>query len=156
MKSSRRITFLGLSGKVDETGQAVVTIPLEQVETKFDIRNERMREMFFETANFPTATIRTSVDLEKFTNLEIGERAKTEISGALSLHGVEADIVTQAFVTRIGENRVEVASVEPIIISVADFNLDVGLEALREVAGLPSITGASPVTFSFVFDREAR
>ncbi|MHA7899207.1 MAG: YceI family protein [Henriciella sp.] len=147
--------FPGLSGEVGADGAASVTIPLDQVETKIDIRNERMREMFFETETFPTATISTTVDTGTYSDLAIGERRSTEIEGTLSLHGADASVYANAFVTRIAADRIEISSAEPVVVYVADFNLEAGLEALREVAGLPSITSAVPVTFTFVFSAQS-
>ncbi len=146
--------FPGLSGGVSESGEAVISIPLDQVETKIDQRNERMREMFFETASFPMATLRADVDPKAYSDLPIGGRVQSEIEGTLSLHGVDSVIYADAFVTRIAEARLEVESAEPVIIHVADHGLEAGLEALREIANLPAITGASPVTFTLVFDAE--
>ncbi|MCR9270967.1 MAG: YceI family protein [Hyphomonadaceae bacterium] len=147
--------FPGLSGEVGADGAALVSIPLDQVETKIDIRNERMREMFFETETFPTATISTTVDTGTYSDLAIGERRSTEIEGTLSLHGADAPVYANAFVTRIADDRIEISSAEPVVVYVADFNLEAGLEALREVAGLPSITSAVPVTFTFVFSAQS-
>ena len=147
--------FPGLTGDVKPDGAATVTIPLDQVETRIALRNERMRDMFFETGQFPTATIRAAIDAADFEDLPIGGRVQTELEGTLSLHGVDVDMFADAFVTRIAASRIEVSSAEPVIVSVSDFDLDAGLAALREVAGLPSITSAAPVTFTFVFDAEA-
>ncbi len=38
-------TFKQLSGSIDESGKAAITIQLDSVETQVPIRNERMREM---------------------------------------------------------------------------------------------------------------
>ncbi len=146
--------FPGLTGEISANGEASVTVPLDQVETKIDIRNERMRTMFFQTDTYPTATISTAVNPEDFADLATGERRQTEIEGTLALHGAEAPLYVDAFVTRIAPNRIEISSAEPVIVYVSDFDLDAGLEALREVAGLPSITSAVPVTFTFVFDAQ--
>ena len=146
--------FPGLSGEVSESGDAVISIPLDQVETKIDLRNERMRDMFFDTAQFPTATLSAKVDPQAYADLPVGGRTQAEIEGTLSLHGVDAVVYAETFITRIAETRIEVASAEPVVIYVADHGLEAGLEALREVAALPSITGASPVTFTLVFDAQ--
>lgn len=142
----------GLSGEVTADGAAVVTITLANVETKIDQRNERMQSLFFETDTYPTATVRAAVDAAAFSDLPIGGRLATELEGTLSLHGVETAIYADVFVTRIAGARVEVATSEPVILYVSDFNLEAGLEALRDIANLPEITPAVPVTFSFVFD----
>lgn len=147
--------FPSLSGSVAPSGESTVDIALEQVETKIDIRNDRMREMLFETGQFPTATIRTNVDPSAIEGLGVGERTRQSLTGTLTLHGQDAQIDVDAFVTRISPTRVEVQSVEPVVVYLSDFNLEPGLERLREVAGLSSITASSPVTFTFVFDAAA-
>ena len=146
--------FPGLRGEITAAGLASVLVPLDQVETKIDLRNERMRELFFETATYPDATIRAQIDASAYADLAIGARRQTEIAGTLSLHGVDAEIYAEAYVTRIAETRIEVASAEPVMLHVSDFGLEAGLEALREIAGLPSITPVVPVTFSFVFETQ--
>ena len=144
--------FSGLTGQVGADGAASVSVPLDQVETKIDLRNDRMRSLFFETDTYPTATIRVAVDTDAFASLTVGERSAAELDGVLSLHGVDSSIYADVFVTRIAPARIEVASSEPVIVHVADFNLESGLEALREIANLPAITPAVPVTFTFVFE----
>lgn len=144
--------FPGLSGSISVNGDALVTIPLDEVETKIDQRNERMRSLFFETNNFPTASIRAAVAIDSFSGLAVGARTTAELDGVLTLHGAESTIYADVFVTRIAQTRVEVATSEPVIVHVSDFNLDAGLEALREIANLPSITPAVPVTFTLVFE----
>lgn len=146
--------FSKLSGEIKANGTATVTIYLNDVETRIDIRNKRMRDLFFETRKFPKAKLKTTIDVKNFSDLPIGGRRQTEIEGVLSLHGKEANLFANIFVTRIARTRVEVASTEPVIVYVSDFDLDAGLESLRKIADLPSITGAVPVTFSFVFDMQ--
>lgn len=144
--------FPGLTGTVSELGETVITIPLDQVETRIEQRNERMQSLFFQTGTYPTAEIRATVARDAFADLPVGGRLETELDGVLSLHGIDSTVYANVFVTRISPLRVEVATTEPVIVHVADHNLETGLEALREVANLPSITPAVPVTFSLVFE----
>lgn len=147
-------SFPGISGTVTPDGTATISIPLDQVETNVDIRNERMRNMFFETAEFPTATITASLDPDRFGEMLPGDRMKMPLDAVLSLHGIEQTISTDVFVTRIGNASVEVATVDPIVVFADDFGLAAGVEMLRNVANLPAITSASPVTFNLVFDAQ--
>ena len=147
-------TFSGLYGVVDPDGLVSIAIPLNSVETGIDLRNERMRDMFFQIDDHPEASIEVTIDPAAYENLNVGEQKLTEIEGALSLHGVQADLSAQVAVTRIGPDRIAVASAQPVIVYVDDFNLAPGLEALREIANLPAITPAIPVTFSLVFEAE--
>jgi len=144
--------FPELSGSIDAGGQAVLEIDLNAVETKVDIRNERMREMFFETATYPTATLTTTIDPSKYADLAIGERRPGMVAATLALHGQSAEIEAPVFVTRIAADRISVESAEPVVVFVDDYGLGEGLEMLREVAGLDAITAQSPVTFTLVFE----
>ncbi len=146
-------TFPALSGGVDAAGAARIEIDLNAVDTKIDIRNQRMREMFFETDEFPTAALVADIDLAAYEDLGVGDRKAASAPAILSLHGVEAPVEASVFVTRIAQDRVAVEAAEPVVLELYDFKLTEGLERLRDVAGLPAITPASPVTFTFVFER---
>lgn len=145
-------TFGDVSGMVSSDGAANIEIALDSVDTKIDIRNERMREMLFETETYPSALVSATIDLSAYEDLGIGARTTDALEATLSLHGIEATLDASIFVTRISETRVEVSSVEPVILYVEDFNLADGIEALRSVANLPAITPASPVSFTLVFE----
>ena len=43
-------------------------------------------------------------------------------------------------------------TLKPIVVNAESFDLVAGVEALREVAGLPSISRAVPVSFTVVFE----
>ncbi len=144
--------FTEVFGSVEADGAVEIDIPLDTVETAVDIRNERMRELFFETASFPTASVTTQLDLAQFDDLEVGEQMRTPLTATLHLHGVDAAIEPEVFVTRIAENRVTVQSIDPVLVQVSDFGLAAGLAQLQELANLPSITPVAPVSFTLMFE----
>lgn len=144
--------FPDLTGSIDAEGQARLEIDLNAVETKVDIRNQRMREMFFETGEYPTATFTASIDAAEYASLDVGERKAGSIIGTLSLHGQTAELEAPVFVTRIAADRISVESAEPIVVYVDDYGLGDGLEMLRNVANLDAITPSTPVTFTLVFE----
>lgn len=146
-------TFRQLSGAMDESGIAEVTIDLASVETQVDIRNERMREIFFETAQFPDATVTADVPLEGLADLEVGARTGMVLPIAVTLHGMTAEYDADVFVSRLADGRVLVETASPVLTSAGDFGLLQGVERLREIAGLPSISPAVPVTVSLVFEQ---
>ncbi|MGB5200637.1 MAG: YceI family protein, partial [Sedimenticolaceae bacterium] len=55
-------TFKGLQGSVDNDSVGTVAVDLASVDTKIEIRDERMRETLFETKEYPTAVFTTHVD----------------------------------------------------------------------------------------------
>lgn len=147
-------SFGELSGRVEEDGTARVEIALASVETGIDIRNERMREILFETGEHPIATVTLNVDLDAYDHLDRGESLTREVEADLTIKGVTNTLYTDLVVTRVGRRRVLVEPAKPVIIDAGAFGLDAGINELRELAGLDSISLAVPATFSFHFERE--
>ena len=143
--------FTQLSGGVADDGQATVLISLASVETLLPIRNERMQTMLFEVADYPLAIVTAQVALDDLLALAPGQSLTRRLSITLDLHGRSAPKSLQAKVTRSAENQFEVASLGPVMVNSADFNLEAGVEALREVVGLESIDLMVPVTFALSF-----
>jgi polyisoprenoid-binding protein YceI len=147
-------SFKGLNGTIDGNGKISVDIDLGSVETNIPIRNERMKTMLFEVASFSKANISAALDPNKLDKMKIGETYKDSISFNLSLHGVSNEMVTDVRVVKLEENRILAVSVSPIIVNADQYNLSKGVEQLREVANLPSISTAVPVTFSLIFKHQ--
>lgn len=146
--------FEKLSGSVGSDGTARIDIDLSSVSTGVDIRDERMREVFFNVAENPTATVSAKFDPAAFEALAVGQSLSQELDATLSLKGLEAPARTTVTVTRVSDNRVLAVSDAPIIISADSLDLAGGLAKLQELAGLPSITPVVPVSFSIAFDRK--
>ena len=142
--------FTGITGWIDDEGRAMVNIPLVSVETMIPVRNERMRELFFETASFPAATIEADIDIKAVAALASGEYTTMQVLFELNLHGQHRMLEAAVTVARLG-NEVHVDTVQPLVINVSSFKLVDGVERLREVAGLNNIATAVPVTASLVF-----
>ncbi|MBD2842962.1 YceI family protein [Erythrobacter rubeus] len=145
--------FTQLSGNVTPEGTATVEIDLSSVSTGVDIRDERMREVFFNVAQNPKATVTAQIDPAAFESLAVGESTVQPLSATLSLAGIERDIDTELRVTRAGADRVIATTTDPVIVYADAFGLGTGIDQLRELAGLDTITPAVPVTFSIAFER---
>jgi len=146
--------FTELSGGVDEDGQVTLSISLASVDSGIVLRDERMREMLFETDKFSLATVSAKVDTARLDKLEPGESMRTAIEGSISLHGETRTIPIDLLITRAGDHQLLVASEKPVVVNAPQFRLSEGVERLREVAGLPSISTAVPVTFILTFSRD--
>lgn len=144
-------TFDQLSGSIDDRGNVEIMVELASVNTLIDIRNERMQSMLFETNLFPRAMITGDVDLASFTEMSPGASITAQVEFELDIHGVSNSYNTELIVTRLA-NGVFASTSKPIIVTAASHGLVDGVEALREIAGLPSISRSVPVTFNVVFD----
>jgi polyisoprenoid-binding protein YceI len=144
-------TFDSLSGTIGDDGGVEISIELASVNTMIPIRNERMQEMLFETNLFPDATISGSINLDALTGMDAGSSVARQIDFELSLHGQSVALAADVQITRTGEGVI-VSTLKPIIVMADSFALTAGVEMLREVAGLPSISRAVPVSFTVVFE----
>jgi hypothetical protein len=141
----------GLSGSVGSDGEALVSIDLATVETLVPIRNERIREILFDVANFPSATIKTKLDMGQINSISSGETEGLRIPLSIGLKSIKISKSVMVNVVRSGENIYDVASADPIMIRASDFSLLDGVKTLKEMAGLQSIEPVVPVTFNLRF-----
>ncbi|XOV88521.1 MAG: YceI family protein [Pseudomonadota bacterium] len=147
--------FGSLSGNIDASGEAVVTVALDSVDTLIPIRDERMRDLLFEVKQFPTATFRAKVEVSFHQTGAVGTSSEFPLEGELTIHGVTIKTSVPVKINRVSTDRVQVLPVRPLILSVAQFGMGEGLEALRKIAGLESIGPAVPVSFLLVFQRSS-
>ena len=145
-------TFDQLSGDINDDGSVQITIELASVNTLIDIRNERMQNMLFETNLFPQATISGEIDLDAVAEMDAGVSQAISVDFDLAIHGESSSYTADVLVTRT-ESGVLASTVKPIIVMADTHGFVSGVEALREVAGLPSISRAVPVSFNVVFEQ---
>lgn len=145
-------TFDVLSGTIDDAGDVEISIQLASVNTLIPIRNERMQAMLFETNLFPQATITGNVDIQALAKLAAGESQRAQVEIQLSLHGSSSTLMADLMINRTADGLVA-TTVKPLIVTADSVGLVAGVEQLREVAGLPSISRSVPVSFTVVFDQ---
>lgn len=144
-------TFKNLKGVISDTGDANLSIELASVETKIDIRNERMLKLLFEVARFKEATAQLSIDPEQLKALETGSQTTLQSEATVELHGSSKNMTANLLVTRLNDGSLQVQTLTPIIVNALDFGFAQGIEALREIAKLSSIDTTVPVTFNLNF-----
>ncbi len=144
-------TFKELSGSVKDNGQAQVVINLSSLETLIPIRNERMSNLLFETKVYPIASFKLKLDLQTFLLTEVGKSSDVTHRGVLELKGKQFTMPVKLSVTRLSDQSFLVQSSEPLLLNAGSLGLSDGIESLRVIAGLPSISKSVPVTFSLIF-----
>ena len=144
--------FGRLDGGLDAEGQLKVEIELASVDTLIPIRDERMQNLLFETNLFPTATFKAGIDMDQVNALAVGGSMLLDVSGELTVRDTTIAIAPKLLVTRAASRTVIVNSLEPVLLNAGALDLSEGVEKLRVIAGLPSISGAVPVTFVLTFN----
>ena len=145
-------SFATLSGDISDKGVATVRVALDSIDTKVDLRNVRMRFLFFETFKFPEATVTVHIDPAMIADLPTKRRMTLTMPYTLDLHGVKLDLTADVVVTLISDTLVDVASVGIIPIAAKDFDLDGGVTKLQEAANVKIVPTGS-VTFDWLFER---
>ena len=146
-------TIKSLDGSISASGAAQITIHLASVETLIEIRNERIRTLLFETTKFPVAEVKAQVDPALMAGANGGEVRQLDLPVTLTLHGVQRDLTAPVSVLVENDGDLLVFTTHPVLVNAADFELDSGIEALRSVAGLKSISNVIPVTLQFKFTK---
>jgi len=145
--------FTKLAGTVDDNGKAELLIDLTSVNTNIEIRDDRMQNFLFETSTHPKAVLTAELDMEKVSQLAVGNLVVQPIVVQLDLHGNTQKIESNVVVTRLTEDRILVVNQSILAVKAAEYNLLKGLEVLRRLAGLPSISPIASVSFIFMFKK---
>ncbi len=147
-------TFATISGLITEDGKAQIRVLMDSVDTKVDLRNVRMRFLFFETFLHPEATITVNLDPEVLQDLHQTRRKLIDVTYVLSLHGVTVEKTAEVAVTLISNDRVTVSATTPIAVTLAEHNLEEGRGKLQEAANV-DIAPLGIVSFDFTFNRSS-
>ncbi|MEL7130796.1 MAG: YceI family protein [Pseudomonadota bacterium] len=145
-------SFTSIDGTVAEDGTVTLGIDLASVETQIDIRNERMIEHVFQNA--PRAAISAQIDMDALEAMPVGDSAVMEVEGDLDLLGAQVPLYGDMFVMRLTEDKVMVTTDSMLFLSTADAEIDPGVDKLMELASLPNIVRAVPVTLRLMFDAD--
>ncbi len=146
--------FDRLEGTINDAGKAVLEIDLGSVATNIDIRNERMKKELFQTDLFPTATYSVQLDPALIKQTAPGNTITANLKGTLELHNVSKEVTAEVMINRISDKQVVVSTLQPLVINAADFALNDGVKKLQEIAKLPSISIAVPISFNLTFEAE--
>lgn len=148
------LSFDSINGQLNKDGTITLQLPLNQISTGIDIRNERMNSMLFNAEKFPQIEFKGKVEITPIEELAVGEFIDLPISGTLSISGQNKDITETVRLQSLDQNRLRVSTLAPIIVNAEDFSLTQGVDALREIAGLSSIATTVPVLFDVVLTKQ--
>ena len=143
-----------MSGTLTNEGDAKLIIELKSVETNIPVRNDRMKQFLFEVDRFPEALVELKIDKNKLSTLNTGAAVDMNVKAMLKLHGGTQDLTAKLRVVKIQDNALQVTTMEPVVLNLVPLGLQAGLDKLKEIAKLDSITATVPVTLTLVFNRQ--
>lgn len=143
-------SFDEFSGTLSNEGKLKIDINLMSVNTIIPIRNERMQKMLFDVTNFAIATYVADID-KSLTTMALGMTKDVVVDGQLTIKGKTVQVKFLVNITSLENGRIKATTIKPTIINASQFELDSGIDALREIAMLKSISKSVPLTFSVTF-----
>ncbi|MFN2219564.1 MAG: YceI family protein [Anaerolineae bacterium] len=143
--------FKDMTGSLEAGGAALLSISLDSVDTGVPVRDQRMRDLLFQVDQYPTATFQGTIDMTAVASLKSGDQIHVPIKGKLTLHGKAAEIAADTLTTKLTDGRLSVVTTQPVIVNAGTFGLTDGLKKLMELANLPAISAAVPVSFALTF-----
>ena len=143
--------FTKLEGKLTKQGALNIEVYLASAETFIPIRNERLTKFVFETVTFPKAVLTAKLTKQLATISSPGVFLLKGIDAQLNFHGHNKGLKIDVMVTRLKNGDLSVSSLSPVIIKGNDFTVIEGIKKLQELAKLPSVATAVPVTFALTF-----
>ncbi len=146
-------TFAGLSGSIANDGTAMLMIDLKTVNTAIEVRDQRMRDIAFKVAEFPTAHVTVKVDAAALDSMAPGTMIAASYEAAVSMHGVNAAIPAELRVIKVDADTVLVQTAKPLLVAASSVGLAEAVEELRTVANLPSINPQVVVDFSLTYNK---
>lgn len=144
--------FKKFNASITSSGMLNMQVDLSSVDTRYAIRDERMRKMFFETSNFPNAIIKGKVPVEHLEKMSVGQAERVPVNVTLDLHGHSDKVETILRLFKMNSSGFMVTTESPILLNVQAFDLTEGLQRLLEAAELSEITWVVPVSFVLVFE----
>ncbi len=146
-ETPENFTFTQLQGTVSPSGQATLTIPLSSISTGIALRDTRMQDYIFESAYLPNLHFTTQLDLAAIEAMSAGSTAIQSVTGNLTLHGIVKSVVFDALVVKNSSGSVSFSPKKPIVINSTDFDINYGVEYLRNLMSLGTIGEKVPVYF---------
>ena len=143
--------FTELQGTISEAGAVSLTVNTASVETLIPIRNERMRDMLFQSGLFPDAVFTAQLDPQTLKTVAVDAPQRVDVRGELKIRETSVPVSATLLATRLSARQLLVSTIAPVMVDAGRLGLGEGVEMLREVAGLPAISTAVPITFTLSF-----
>ncbi|PYC27441.1 hypothetical protein DMO17_06795 [Aquipseudomonas alcaligenes] len=143
--------FLTLHGRIDAKGAARLRVELDSVSTGIPVRDERLRSLLFDVANFPDARIMAQLDLAPITDLAPGAQLELSLPIQVEIRGRKHAYMAELLATRLDDRRFQVVTLAPLVLHAEHFGLEPGIEELRKVARLSTISLSVPVGAVMIF-----
>ena len=129
-----------------------LSVDANSVNTGVEIRDERVRLHVFDSGNHPhiifTAKLNKAIE-----TLKIGEPVVQELTGTLTIRGIENPLTAELLVIRGSADTLLVQTLRPLLLDASNYNMSEGFEQLRTLVNLFNIPQIIPVSIKLVLSK---
>ncbi len=145
-------SFAALDGALDVVGhRGWIEVGIASIATGNAQRDQSIATHLFGGAEFPKARFAIKDALGATELPAIGESVELEVSGILTLRGVETVLTIPAGLTRESAGRIRVQTLAPVVLTAEQLQLGQAFQVLQTVCGHEALSRAVPVSFDLVF-----
>lgn len=147
-------SFQNSQARLDESGNFILEIDLNSVQTNVEIRDERLRDWVFQTDKFAQAKVSATLDVKALEQLAVGEVLKLQQPLVLDVHGEQVDLQADLAIQKVADDKLMVSTLSPVIVDTSALDMKDGVAELVKVMALSSIVQQVPVSFNAQFVRQ--
>lgn len=144
--------FTDFDAYIDDAGQARLTVEMASVQTNIAKRDQRLKSLLFDIANFPQVFAQIKVRRSYLTPQPAGSQKEVKVKGHLNMMGISQPTQARLQINHLATGQVSVSTIEPILVDSEDYGMLPGINALTKLAGLKTISIKIPVSFNLVFN----
>ncbi|MCB9778952.1 MAG: YceI family protein [Alphaproteobacteria bacterium] len=148
--------FTGVTGSVrvdldDPKGTSgELTIDLASWDSGLELRDDRIKETFFEVAAHPTTTFAIKSMETTDTLAEVGKTASGKLRGTLTWREATVELIAPVSIERTGDSELHLKSTEPFVVDMQALGMDAQKQALITLCQHDSLLDAVTVSVDMV------
>lgn len=133
-----------------------VTVDLSSWNSDLELRDSRVKELFFEVADYGEATLSLSgLTGLSSAGLPVNSTVKVSMRGQLALHGATRDLSIPVAIKRTGREAFQVTTPEPFEVKISEFDYGEPLAALIKECAHESISDVVKVSVDLMLGQTA-
>ncbi len=145
-------SFAALEGALDVVGhRGWIEVGIASIATGNAERDQSIAMHLFGSAEYPKARFAIKDALGATELPAVGESVELEVSGILTLRGVDTVLTLPARFTRESVGRIRVQTLAPVVLTAEQLQLGQAFQVLQAVCGHEALSRAVPLSFDLVF-----
>ena len=136
-------------GRLNADGTGSFEIDLGSWDSALELRDTRVRDLFFKAPEHPKATFTLKSAEGLKTDIAVGESSSATLKGELSMYSGKSDVEIPATLTHNTDGSFQLATSQPFQVSIESLGLNENLQVLIKECAHESIGDAVDVSFDF-------